>query len=135
MTAGPLSRPGRSASVSAPQLGARGGPGLSGFDWRTIRTRLLFVHHVDDACVATPHFMAQRVAAGRTLVSVRGGAAPRSEPCEAFGAHGFLGVEASVVDAIVRWMRGEAPPAMPAAPCRRAHSSRRPRGVGAGSLG
>lgn len=89
----------------------RGGPGLSGFDWRTIRTRLLFVHHVDDACVATPYFMAQRVAAGRTLVSVRGGDAPRSEPCEAFSAHGFLGVEAPVVDAIVRWMRGEVPPA------------------------
>jgi len=90
----------------------RGGPGLSAFDWSTIRTRLLFVHHVDDACVATPYAMARRVAAGRTLVSVRGGEAPRSGPCEAFSAHGFLGVEVPVVEAIVGWMRGEAPPAL-----------------------
>lgn len=88
----------------------RGGAGVSGFDWDTIHSRLLFVHHVDDACVATPYAMARRVAAGRTLVSVHGGDAPRSDPCEAFSAHGFLGVEAPVVDAMVQWMRGEAPP-------------------------
>ena len=89
----------------------RGGPGVSGFDWDAIHSRLLFVHHVDDACGVTPYWMAQRVAAGRTLVSVHGGDAPRSDPCEAFSAHGYLGVEAPVVGAIVQWMRGEAPPA------------------------
>lgn len=88
----------------------RGGAGVSGFDWDTIRTRLLFVHHADDACIATPYFMARRVAAHRTLVSAHGGDAPRSDPCEPFSAHGFLGVEVPVVDAIVQWMRGEAPP-------------------------
>ena len=49
-------------------------------------------------------------AAHRTLVSAHGGDAPRSDPCEPFSAHGFLGVEVPVVDAIVQWMRGEAPP-------------------------
>jgi pimeloyl-ACP methyl ester carboxylesterase len=88
----------------------RGGAGVSGFDWGAIRSRLLFVHHVDDACRATPYWMAQRVAAGRTLVSVHGGDPPRSEPCEAFSAHGYLGVEAPVVSAIVRWMLGEPAP-------------------------
>lgn len=88
----------------------RGGAGVSGFDWDTIRSRLLFVHHVDDGCGATPYAMARRVAAARALISVHGGDAPRSEPCEAFSAHGFLGVEAPVVGAIVAWMRGEAPP-------------------------
>ena len=88
----------------------RGGAGVSSFDWDTIRTRLLFVHHEDDACIATPYAMARRVAASRVLVSVHGGDAPRSEPCEAFSAHGFLGVEGPVVDAIVAWMRGEVPP-------------------------
>jgi pimeloyl-ACP methyl ester carboxylesterase len=88
----------------------RGGAGVSGFDWNSIHSRLLFVHHADDACQATPYFMAKRVASGRTLVSAHGGDAPRSDPCEAFSAHGYLGIEQPVVDAIVRWMRGEAPP-------------------------
>jgi hypothetical protein len=88
----------------------RGGAGVSGLDWDTVRTRLLFVHHVDDACNATPYTMARRAAAGRTLISVHGGDAPRSDPCEAFSAHGFLGVEAPVVSAILQWMRGEVPP-------------------------
>ncbi len=90
----------------------RGGAGVSGFDWPAIRSRLLFVHHVDDGCIATPYGMARRAAAaGRLLVSVHGGDPPRSEPCEAFSAHGYLGVEAPVVHAIVRWMHGETPPA------------------------
>jgi pimeloyl-ACP methyl ester carboxylesterase len=88
----------------------RGGTGVSGFDWNSIHSRLLFVHHADDACQATPYFMAKRVASGRTLVSAHGGDAPRSDPCEAFSAHGYLGIEQPVVDAIVQWMRGEAPP-------------------------
>jgi pimeloyl-ACP methyl ester carboxylesterase len=88
----------------------RGGAGVSGFDWNSIHSRLLFVHHADDACQATPYFMARRVASGRTLVSAHGGDAPRSDPCEAFSAHGYLGIEAAVVDAIVQWMRGEVPP-------------------------
>ncbi len=88
----------------------RGGPGLSGFDWSTLRQRMLFVHHAGDTCVATPYFMARRVAAGRTLVTAHGGDAPRSDPCEPFSAHGYLGVEVPVVDAIVRWMNGEVPP-------------------------
>jgi pimeloyl-ACP methyl ester carboxylesterase len=89
---------------------SRGGPGVSGFDWDTIHSRLLFVHHVDDACGVTPYSMARRVAVGRTLVSVHGGDAPRSDPCEPYSAHGYLGVEAPVINAVVQWMRGEAPP-------------------------
>jgi hypothetical protein len=54
--------------------------------------------------------MARRVASGRTLVSAHGGDAPRSDPCKAFSAHGYLGIEGPVVDAIVQWMRGENPP-------------------------
>jgi pimeloyl-ACP methyl ester carboxylesterase len=88
----------------------RGGAGVSNFGWATIPSRLLFVHHVDDACIATPYGMARRVAAPYTLVSAHGGEPTRSEPCEAFSAHGYLGVEAPVVHAIVQWMRGEVPP-------------------------
>jgi hypothetical protein len=88
----------------------RGGAGVSRFDWIAIHSRLLFVHHIDDTCDATPYYLAQREAAGRSLVSVHGGDPARSEPCEAFSAHGYLGVEEPVVDAVVKWMRGEAPP-------------------------
>ncbi len=88
----------------------RGGPGVSGFDWGTIHSRLLFVHHADDGCVATPYFMAQRAAAHHTLITAHGGDTPSSEPCEAFSAHGYLGIEAPVVEAIVQWMRGEVTP-------------------------
>jgi pimeloyl-ACP methyl ester carboxylesterase len=89
---------------------SRGGAGLSAFDFASIRTPLLFVHHVDDACFVTPYAMAQRVAGMYTLVSVQGGEPARSDPCEAFSAHGYLGVEAPTVRAITQWMRGQAPP-------------------------
>lgn len=86
---------------------SRGGPGVSGFDFSRLQVPLLFVHHVDDACSVTPYFMAQRRAAGHALVSVHGGDPPRSDPCEPFSAHGYLGVEAPTVHAIVAWMRGD----------------------------
>lgn len=89
----------------------QGGNGVMGFDWSGLK-HLLFVHHVDDACVVTPYGMAHHLSGPtRPLVSVHGGDVPRSEPCEAFSAHGYLGVEGPAVHAIVQWMRGETPPA------------------------
>lgn len=88
-----------------------GGNGVMGFDWNGLK-HLLFVHHVDDACAATPYGMARHLSGpSRPLVSVHGGDVPRSEPCEAFSAHGYLGVEGPAVHAIVQWMHGEPPPA------------------------
>lgn len=86
-------------------LAARGGrPGLSEFDFATIRAPVLFVHHVDDACRYTPYRSAQTLSAKFPLISVHGGDPARSDPCEAFSAHGFLGREAPTVDAIANWM-------------------------------
>lgn len=88
----------------------RVGPGLSGFDYASVKSRLLFVHHADDACFATPYSMAERAARNFPLVTVRGGDTPRSGPCDPFSPHGFLGVEEPTVRAITGWMRGgEAP--------------------------
>lgn len=88
----------------------RGGPGISSFDYASLRARLLFVHHVDDGCFATPYHMAQSVARRHTLVTVRGGDAPRSGPCDPWSPHGYIGVEAPTVRAITGWMLGgEAP--------------------------
>ena len=88
----------------------RVGPGISGFDYASLKGKLLFVHHADDQCFATPYHLAQSVARDRTLVTVRGGDPPKSGPCDPFSPHGFYGVEAPTVRAITGWMMGgEAP--------------------------
>jgi pimeloyl-ACP methyl ester carboxylesterase len=84
--------------------GGRPGPGLSGFDYASIRARVLFVHHVEDGCRFTPYRNARDLGAKYPLISVRGGDPARSDPCEAFSAHGYLGKEAPTVEAIANWM-------------------------------
>ncbi len=72
----------------------------------------LFVHHRNDACRATPYedipavMQLLKRAPKVELLSFDGGAPPRSDPCEALSNHGFLGLEAAVVDAITAWIRG-----------------------------
>ena len=85
-------------------LANRRRPGLSGFDFSSIRAPLLFVHHVDDGCGTTPYSAAKRLADRYTVIAVSGGPPPQSKPCEAMSAHGFLGREADTVDAIAKWM-------------------------------
>jgi len=85
---------------------SRGGAGLAGFDDRSIRTPLLLVHHVDDACPVTPYAAAQALSSRYPLISVHGGDPPRSDACEPFSAHGYVGVEAATVSAISHWMLG-----------------------------
>jgi hypothetical protein len=79
------------------------GPGLSKFDFAAIKTPVLFVHHVSDQCEVTPYGDAARLAEKYPLISVFGGAAAQSGPCEAFSQHGFLGKESDTVEQIVNW--------------------------------
>ena len=79
-------------------------PGLSGFDFATIPSPLLFVHHIDDGCHETPYSSAKRLAERYPLVSVAGGDPPQSAPCQAMSPHGFLGKEAPTVEAMTKWM-------------------------------
>jgi pimeloyl-ACP methyl ester carboxylesterase len=88
-------------------LATRKQPGLSGFDFSSIPSPLLFVHHLDDGCAYTPHSSARRISDRYPLISVSGGPPPRSKPCEALSPHGFLGKEAETVGAIVKWMLKE----------------------------
>src|SRR6185369_17230171 len=60
------------------------GPGLSKFDFATIRVPLLFVHHASDQCEVTPYGDAARLADKYPLISVIGGSPPQSGPCDAF---------------------------------------------------
>jgi pimeloyl-ACP methyl ester carboxylesterase len=80
------------------------GPGLSGFDFSTIKGLVLFVHHVSDQCGSTPYGDAARLADKYPLISVFGGRAPESGPCDPFSAHGYFGKESETVEEIVNWM-------------------------------
>ena len=80
------------------------GPGLSRFDFSTIRVPVLFVHHVSDQCGSTPYVDAARLADKYPLISVFGGRAPESGPCDPFSAHGYFGMESQTVEEIVNWM-------------------------------
>ncbi len=84
--------------------GQRWGNGLSGFDYRTIKAPLLFVHHQDDGCNSCPYSMAQRLGQTYPLITVRGGKPAQSGPCEPRSAHGYFGREAETMDAIKSWI-------------------------------
>ena len=80
------------------------GPGLSGFDFASIKLPTLIVHHVGDQCEATPYSDAARLSEKFPLITVFGGASPQSGPCDAFSQHGYLGKESETVEEIVNWM-------------------------------
>jgi len=81
-------------------------PLLLGFQWSAIRVPVLLVHHVDDACGATPYEAAARLSQrfAFPLISVKGGKPNQSGFCEPLSAHGFYGKEAETVAAIAGWM-------------------------------
>ena len=80
------------------------GPGLSRFDFATIRAPLLFVHHASDQCGITPYGDAARLLDKYPLISVLGGKPPESGPCDPFSAHGYFGKESETIEQIVNWM-------------------------------
>jgi hypothetical protein len=80
------------------------GPGLSGFDFSSVKVPVLFVHHVSDQCGSTPYGDAARLAYKYPLISVFGGRASESGPCDPFSAHGYFGKESETVEEIVNWM-------------------------------
>ena len=84
----------------------RVGPGLSGFDFSTIKIPLLFVHHRDDGCRSSPYAGAQNAAHGGALISVSGGNSPQSGPCEPLAPHGYFGREDPTTDALRNYLLG-----------------------------
>jgi hypothetical protein len=75
----------------------------------------LVVSHQDDGCVATPAADAPRLLAAlaaarpKKMLILSGGSPPRSEPCEAFAQHGFLGMEAQAMNAIADFILRPSP--------------------------
>jgi hypothetical protein len=80
---------------------------LAGYDWSKVKVPILFVHHGDDACGATPYHEAARLGRRYPLITVKGGKPAQSPPCEPLAQHGFYGKEAETVDAIAAWMLGK----------------------------
>lgn len=66
----------------------------------------LVASHEGDGCRASPAADSPRLLAAlsgsrpKKMLTFNGGAPPRSDPCEAFSQHGFLGIEAQVMNAI-----------------------------------
>jgi len=92
------------SSLSAP---SRNGPGLSRVSWDGLPAPLLWVHHENDPCAYTSYRDAQRFAekSRSPLVTVRGGEPGRGNACEAFTAHGFIGMESETVAAMRSWVK------------------------------
>lgn len=85
---------------------SRAGPGLSGFDFSTIRQPLLFVHHVADACKTTPPHSARILSGKYPVVWVGGQQESGNDACGPFSAHGYLGHEPATVHAMAEWILG-----------------------------
>jgi predicted alpha/beta hydrolase family esterase len=89
------------------------GRGLSNAKFEELAVPLLWVHHEDDPCQYTSYSQAKRYAE-RTrapLVTVRGGGPEKGGACQAFTAHGFVGVERNAVLAMRSWVKtGAVPP-------------------------
>jgi pimeloyl-ACP methyl ester carboxylesterase len=83
---------------------------------KRIAMPVLVVHHQQDACWASPFGAATGIPAALSgspkvdFVAVSGGDPPRSEPCEAFAAHGYIGRELLVVGVIADWIAGKPVP-------------------------
>jgi pimeloyl-ACP methyl ester carboxylesterase len=77
---------------------------------KDIQIPTLVVHHRQDACQFTPFSDIPGLmrdlskASRRELITFEGGEPPQSGPCEARAAHGYLGLDESVVKAIAEWI-------------------------------
>ena len=82
------------------------GPGLSRFDFGTIKVPMLWIHHRGDACRSSPYAVAHQAAGDAPFVSVQGGAPPESGPCEPLSPHGYFGREDGAVQVIRSFVLG-----------------------------
>jgi hypothetical protein len=83
------------------------GRGLSNAKFAELAAPVLWVHHEDDPCRFTSYRDA-KMYAERTrspLVTVRGGGPEKGGACQAFSAHGYVGVEREVVLAMRSWVK------------------------------
>lgn len=78
---------------------------ISRLDTSKFKSRHLLVHHKDDGCKLTGYWAAEENHKDykTPLITVDGGIT-EGNPCEAFGYHGFNGVEKETVEKIKAWI-------------------------------
>src|SRR5262245_25107477 len=76
---------------------------LNAFQYGSIASPVLHVHHEGDACDYTRYSYVKRYG-GENLVIVRGGV-PGGDPCGATHLHSYQGREEVVVRAIISWIK------------------------------
>ena len=75
-----------------------------------IRAPVLVMSHKDDTCYVTPPSDIPRLLRAMTAsprkdsLLLSGGKPPKSDPCEAFAAHGFFGIEDEAARAMTDWI-------------------------------
>lgn len=91
---------------------SRNGPGLSNVAPDELKIPILVVHHEDDPCLITRYKDAVEFSARSKspLLTVKGGGPSRGNPCMAFTAHGFVGVETETVHAMRSWVKSGVSP-------------------------
>jgi dienelactone hydrolase len=102
--------------------GNLGGPPVTSLELGAIGVPTLVVVHELDECEYAPPSGGHEIMSKLTRVPkrelkiIRGGERPRGKPCEGLTAHGFLGVESQVIDAIASFIRAapRGPNALPA---------------------
>lgn len=93
------------ATFTDPRFGAKShGKPMAAFDWTKTRVPQLFVHHRDDPCEVTRYASVLARKGDIPLISVEGADNPRGGACQAFSAHGFVGRERAVMDAVHGWI-------------------------------
>lgn len=81
-----------------------------------IRVPTLMMWNSDDACKYTPALDARALARRLTqaakveIALLSGGDPPRSDPCEAYAAHGYYGIETEAVDRIAGFITANGKP-------------------------
>lgn len=75
-----------------------------------VKVPVLVMSHKNDACYVTPPsdiprlLRAMPAAPRKDTVLLSGGKPPKSDPCEAFAAHGFFGIENEAAKAMTDWI-------------------------------
>lgn len=84
---------------------------LRTFDFGQIATRVLMLHHADDACGVSPLVEAREIATAHrfTLVVFEGGSDDEAGgPCGSRAHHGLAGLDSLAVQTIAAWLDGRA---------------------------
>ena len=101
--------PGSSFARLFPELARDYPDGVISMALPEIRVPTLIVSHKEDACAFTPAAdapaLAKRLGAAKVaIVLLSGGDPPISDPCEAYAAHGYYGIETEAVDRIAEFI-------------------------------